>query len=58
MQAIIAGLIRHSLTTLGGSLLTSGVVSGSDVDLLAGALTVVGGVGWSILQKYLAAKVK
>lgn len=55
MQAIIAGLIRHALTTFGGGALATGVVTGSEVDAIAGAVTVLIGVAWSIVEKRLVA---
>lgn len=53
MQAIIAGLIRHALTTFGGSIIASGAISGNDIEIAAGAVAALIGVGWSILQKKL-----
>jgi len=46
-----AGLARHTLTTLGGGLVTSGVLSGDDLNSIVGGLVVLGGVVWSLLQK-------
>lgn len=53
MQAIIAGLIRHALTTFGGSIIASGAISGSDIEIAAGAVAALIGVGWSVVQKKL-----
>ena len=55
MQAIIAGLIRHVLTLVGGGVIASGTISGSDIEIAAGAVAALIGVGWSIVQKRLAA---
>jgi hypothetical protein len=55
MQAIIAGLIRHVLTMVGGGVIASGTISGSDIEIAAGAIAALIGVGSSIIQKRLVA---
>ena len=51
------GLIaRHVLTTLGGMAVAKGWIDSSQLEPVAGALLVLGGVAWSILQKQKAAK--
>ncbi len=47
----VAGLIRHLLTTAGGSLMANGWLTASDVDMIAGAIATLVGVAWSILHK-------
>lgn len=47
----IQGIVRHILTTLGGSLVTAGVVTEGQLETLIGALVIVGGVAWSCWQK-------
>lgn len=49
--------IRHTLTTLGGALAAKGLIDGSSVEPLVGALLVIGGIVWSGIQKYNANKV-
>lgn len=55
MQAAIAGVVRHLITTVGGALVTSGVLSADDLSTLAGAGAIVVGVVWSLLNKKAAA---
>lgn len=54
MSAVVGGLIRHGLTTLGGGLVANGFASDSEMQALIGALITVVGIGFSITQKYLA----
>lgn len=54
---IVMGLIRHTLTTAGGALVTQGVVSSTDLNTDVGAVMVVLGAAWSIYQKFSAKKV-
>lgn len=51
MQAVIAGLIRHAITAIGGGLVTSGTLSDSDLQAVIGAVLTIFGVVWSIIQK-------
>lgn len=44
-------LARHLLTTAGGMLVTKGLIDPAQVDPLIGAVLVVGGVIWSVIQK-------
>lgn len=47
----IQAIIRHVLTSVGGALVTSGLItSGQEQDAI-GALMVLGGIGWSLWQK-------
>lgn len=48
MQAILAGLLRHGLTMLGGGTIAEGVASNDDVTAWAGALIALVGTAWSI----------
>lgn len=51
----VAGvMIRHMLTTAGGSLVASGVIDSEQLSQGVGAVMVLLGVGWSIYQKYRA----
>lgn len=50
------GILRHTLTFLGGLLITKGLIDESMLQELSGAvLTLVGGV-WSIVDKNTAAE--
>lgn len=51
MQGILAGLIRHGLTTVGGALVAKGVLSATMLEPLIGAILTIAGVIWSIVQK-------
>ncbi len=52
----VQGLIRHSLTTGAGVLVTHGLITGGDVEPVVGAALALIGVVWSIASKRLAAK--
>lgn len=47
----IAGLVRHAFTTFGGGLVTAGVATESDLNILAGGAAVLAGIIWSWWQK-------
>lgn len=51
MQAAVLGLIRHALTVVGGYLVASGDLEPQHVETIAGAVAVLIGVLWSILDK-------
>lgn len=48
---IILGLVRHILTAVGGVFVTKGAIETSEAEALAGALVVLVGVVWSIVDK-------
>lgn len=50
----ILGIARHILTTVGGSLVTAGVISQSDLNAIVGGIVVLAGVVWSYLAKKAA----
>ena len=51
------GLVaRHVLTTLGCMAVAKGWIDSSQIEPVAGAFMVIGGVLWSILQKQKAVK--
>lgn len=56
MQAAITGVIRHLLTTVGGGLVASGILSGDELSQAIGAITTLIGIAWSVLSKRKAAK--
>lgn len=47
----ILGIARHVLTTLGGGLVSAGLVSADDLNTVVGALVVVAGSVWSWYAK-------
>jgi len=51
MGSIIAGLVRHAITTYGGALVSQGLISSSDLETGIGALVTLGGIVWSIVHK-------
>ncbi len=56
MESIFAGLVRHALTAVGGGLITQGVVTSGDVEIISGAIIAIGGVVWSAISKWRANK--
>lgn len=54
-QDIILGLIRHGLTTLGGVLVARGYLDDGTLQAIIGALLTLGGAGWSVYAKRVAA---
>ena len=51
LKPILAGLVRHGLTSAGGYLVASGVIQSSQVSDLVGAGMVLAGIAWSWWQK-------
>lgn len=51
MKTILAGLVRHGLTALGGALVTGGYMSSSSTADFVGGGMVIAGVLWSWWQK-------
>ena len=51
MTPIIAGLIRHALTTAGGALVTHGALSTDEMSAAIGAVITLIGIVWSALSK-------
>lgn len=49
-------LLRHLLTLAGGSLVTQGLISATDMQQLIGAVLAAIGTGWSIYVKVQAGK--
>jgi hypothetical protein len=47
----VAGVIRHVLTTAGGALVAAGYFTSDQWTTIAGALTVIVGVVWSVISK-------
>lgn len=54
MKDILLGIVRHLLTTAGGSLIAKGVVTSATLDQGVGAALTVVGVAWSIAHKMIS----
>jgi hypothetical protein len=51
---IIGSFARHILTTLGGMAVAKGWLDSSQIEPVAGAMLVIAGVVWSLVQKRTA----
>ena len=51
MQVMVAGIVRHVLTTIGGGLIASGTLSHDELSTAIGAISTLIGVAWSVLGK-------
>lgn len=51
MKTILAGMVRHGLTTLGGALVAGGYMNSSSTTDFVGGGMVIAGVLWSWWQK-------
>jgi hypothetical protein len=51
-QDDVLGVVRHVLTTLGGALVADGVLSSSQLQDGVGAVVVIAGIAWSLINKY------
>lgn len=56
LKPILAGVVRHFLTTAGGALVAGGYMQSSDTSAFIGGGMVVAGVVWSWWQKEGQAK--
>ncbi|MFN6976508.1 MAG: hypothetical protein ACK4OP_00145 [Gemmobacter sp.] len=45
------GVLRHVLTTAGGFLVANGTLEASELEQAVGAIVVIAGIAWSILEK-------
>ena len=50
-DAIVSALVRHLLTTVGGSYLMSFGITGTTLDAVVCAVTTLVGVAWSLYDK-------
>ena len=48
---IVQAIVRHLLTTVGGSFLMSFGVTGGTLDAVIGAVSTLAGVAWSLYDK-------
>lgn len=56
LTTIIGTFVRNTIVAAGGGFVASGVVTASQLDVVGGAAAILVGLGWSYVQKYLAAK--
>lgn len=56
LTSIIGGLVRHGLGIAAGGAVANGTLTGSQVEVVGGAITSILVVAWSIWQKKRAAK--
>lgn len=56
MNEMVSSIIRHGLTTVGGSLVAKGLITATLWDQVTGAVIVLAGVGWSLVSKFIAKK--
>lgn len=50
-KTVLAGLTRHAMTGVGGSLIANGYATSGQVELLTGGAVTLVGVIWSAMQK-------
>lgn len=51
MKTILAGMVRHALTTAGGMLVAGGYMESSQTGAFVGGGMVLAGIAWSWWQK-------
>lgn len=51
IKSFVGILIRHGLTTFGGGLLSAGVITQGDIEIVSGAIAVVVGLVLSQIEK-------
>lgn len=56
MKEIVSGLIRHGLTSVGGGLVSSGLLSTDKVSTLVGIIVTLLGIVWSVVEKKMESK--
>lgn len=56
MNEYITSLVRHSLTTVGGSLIAKGLITSASFDQVVGAVVVIAGIVWSVVSKNVLQK--
>lgn len=49
---ITLGLVRHILTIAGGFFVARGSIDAASAEVAIGAITALGGVAWSIVDKF------
>ena len=56
MNELISSMVRHGLTSVGGSLVAKGLITATVWDQVTGSVIVLAGVAWSIISKLAAKK--
>lgn len=51
MNDITKGLIRHTLTIVGGALVSRGLISTEELSTVVGSILTITGTLWSIFEK-------
>jgi hypothetical protein len=51
LKPILAGMVRHGLTAVGGAMVTGGYMESSQMSGFVGAGMVIAGIAWSWWQK-------
>jgi len=51
MSAMVLGIVRHVLTTVGGALVAKGTIGESDLELAVGAIVTLIGIVASVINK-------
>jgi len=50
-DTVLNGILRHVLTAGGGALVTRGVVTSGELEMVVGAIITLAGVIWSAMAK-------
>ena len=53
IKTLVGSLVRHGVSTAGAAFVTNGYMTGSDVEIVAGAAAVIVGVLLSLVEKKL-----
>jgi len=56
IQMLVGGFLRHTMTTFGGSLAATGLLTEDEVTSGIGAVMVLFGLAWSAYQKHKMSK--
>ena len=56
MNEYISSLVRHGLTSVGGSLVAKGLITATAFDQVVGAAVVIAGLVWSVASKAVLQK--
>lgn len=51
MQQAILGVVRHVLTTVGGGLVSGGLLNSDELTQAIGAVLTLVGIAWSVISK-------
>lgn len=56
MNEYVTSIVRHTLTSVGGSLVTKGLITATAFDEVVGSVIVIAGVVWSVASKWILSK--